>query len=136
MAVAAAARASLTVGLVTVTPRTTSATSGATLTSPNPETVMVCSGVPVVSAAEVEWLAMIGPASNPTIRLNAAVTATIRPIVRGPGRPGSAAAPAGALGSCFALVVSVLIGFSWLAAGLRDRRGRADFVPQRAVHPY
>ena len=85
--VAAADWAAATVGLVIETPRTTSATSGATLTSPAPETVTVCSVAGLVgSTASVGWPLMIGPTMMPTSRLAAAVTAIALPKVTGPAR--------------------------------------------------
>ena len=71
----------------------TSATSGARLTSPVPETVTVCSGAPVVSAASVGWPLMIGPTMMPRSRHAAAVTAIARPKVTGPARREAARPP-------------------------------------------
>ena len=86
--VAAVAWAAATVGFWTVTPIDMSATSGATLTSPTPETVTVCSGVVEVeaSAASAEWLPRIGPTITPMKRPAAAVSAITRPRVMGPAR--------------------------------------------------
>src|ERR1035437_2711398 len=70
-----------------MTPMVTSATSGATLTTPLLETVTVCSEAVVVgSAAMVGWPLMIGPRMRPITRLAAAVTAIARPMVVGPMR--------------------------------------------------
>src|SRR5450830_1357429 len=85
--VAAADWAAATVGFWAMTPMTTSATSGATLTTPLLETVTVCSDAVVVgSAPSVGWPLMIGPRMRPTRRLAAAVTAIARPMVIGPMR--------------------------------------------------
>src|ERR1035437_3223350 len=84
--VAAEDWAAATVVFCTVTPSTTSATSGATLTCPTPETVTMWSGEVEAegSAASALWPPKIGPTITPSSRPAAAVRAVTRPSVMGP----------------------------------------------------
>ena len=135
MEVAAADCASATVGFVIETPMITSATSGATLTWPEPETVTVCSVAGLVgSTASVGWPLMIGPTMMPRSRLAAAVTAIARPRVTGPvWREASTALGAGSFSSLafegLSFMAVLLSGadvrlqpFGWLTVGLIGRR--------------